>query len=55
MDAANSSNSPSNAANAVDTVEKGTADPNGVGTHAGVNVPVSTVGRHKNSSTIKAK
>jgi hypothetical protein len=55
MDAANNSNSPSNAANAVDAVEKGGSDANGVGTHAGVNAPDSTAGNNKKTSTTKVK
>ncbi len=55
MDAANNSNSPSNAANAVDTVEKGRSDPNGAGTHGNGAVSGSSAGINNKTSTTKAK
>jgi hypothetical protein len=53
MDAAN--NSPANAANAVNEIEKNASSANGGGTHAGGRTSGNTAGNHKKTSKAKAK
>jgi hypothetical protein len=55
MDAANNSNSPANAANAVNEIEKNASSANGGGTHAGGRTSGNTAGNHKKTSKAKAK